>query len=170
MGDLTFEIASEWFGVGKDGSGRLISDGRSYDFSVPTQMGGQGAGTNPEELLTFAVCSCYTSTLFALLAKARLRADKLSVAARGKVADYPGEHARFAELHVSPTVHGGEIGRMEEYVRLACKARDRCFIGRTLRGNVSYEVDEVTVKGQQGSEQATAACSVLPVPAGAEGS
>ncbi len=169
MAELTFEISSEWTGVGKEGTGHLTSDGRSYEFSVPVEMGGKGTGTSPEELLTFAVCTCFTSTLFALVAKARLPADKLLVAAQGKVVDFPGEHARFAEVRVSPTVHGGEIGRMEEYVRLACKARDRCFIGRTWRGNVAYEVDEVTVKGQQGSEQVTAACSVLPVPAAARG-
>lgn len=53
---------------------------------------------------------------------------------------------------------------MEEYVKLACKARDRCFNGATLRGNVAYEVGEVTAEGhdgRDGSERVHAKCSAF---------
>lgn len=167
MAEPTFDITSEWSGIGVDGSGHLKAGDRSYLFSVPASMGGKGEGTSPEELLTLAVCACFTATLFALLATARLAVDRLEVAAQGRVADYHGEHAHFAEVRVSPTVHGGEAERLEEYVNLACKARDRCFIGATLRGNVAYEVSEVTVEGRNGSERVHAKCSAFaPAPAG----
>jgi organic hydroperoxide reductase OsmC/OhrA len=141
--------------------------------TVPTRFrsrppwGGKGEGTSPEELLTLAVCACFTATLFALLARARLAVDRVEVAARGVVAEYPGEQAHFAEVRVSPTVHGGEAEKLEEYVKFACRARDRCFIGRTFRGNVAYEVGEVSVEGRHGSERVRATCSVFAPAAAA---
>ncbi|MGH7765714.1 MAG: OsmC family protein [Candidatus Dormibacteraceae bacterium] len=165
MTDLTFEILSDWGGVGKTGGGHLTASDHSYEFSAPLAMGGRGIGTSPEELLTSAVCACFTSTFFALLTKARLPAERVTVVARGKVIAIPGEQARFAEVRVNPTVRGGETGRLEEYAMLACKARDRCFIGRTLRGNVLYEVGEVSVETSHGNERVVAFCSVWPAPA-----
>lgn len=163
MADLVFDVASSWTGLGEAGLGEVAAKQRRYEFSVPTEMGGQGAGTSPEELLTSAVCTCFTSTLFALLSRARLPAAKLTVAAQGKVTGYPGKDARFAEIRVSPTVHEGDCARLEEYAKFACQARDRCFIGRTLRGNVTYVVDEVAVEGGQGADRMLAKCSVWPV-------
>lgn len=165
--DLMFDIRSEWSGIGIDGSGHLKAGDRSYAFSVPASMGGKGEGTSPEELLTLAVCACFTAMLFALLARARLAVDRVEVAAQCVVAEYPGEQAHFAEVRASPTVHGGEAGKLEEYVKFACRARDRCFIGRTFRGNVAYEVGEVSVEGRHGSERVRATCSVFAPAAAA---
>lgn len=164
MADLTFVVVADWAGLGETGVGQLAVDERTYEFSVPRVMGGRGVGTSPEELLTFAVCTCFTSTLFALLSRARLPATKLTVAAQGKVTGFPGRDARFAEVRVNPTVRGGDVGRLEEYAKFACQARDRCFIGRTLRGNVAYLVGEVSVESGQGAAPTTARCSVWPSP------
>lgn len=164
MADLTFAVVASWTGIGETGAGQLAADERTYEFSVPTEMGGRGLGTSPEELLTFAVCTCFTSTLFALLSRAHLAAAKLTVSAQGKVTGFPGRDARFAEIRVNPVVHDGDPGRLEEYTKFACQARDRCFIGRTLRGNVAYVVGEVTVQSGQGTERTTASCSVWPTP------
>ncbi len=164
MADLTFGVVSNWTGLGSAGIGQIAANDRTYEFSVPTEMGGRGVGTSPEELLTSAVCTCFTSTLFALLSKARLPAAKLTVGAQGKVTGYPGKDAHFAEIRVSPTVHGGDTRRLEEYAKFACQARDRCFIGRTLRGNVAYMVGEVSVESGQGTEHLVAQCSVWPTP------
>lgn len=164
MADLTFAVVADWAGVRETGAGQLTADERTYEFSVPRDMGGRGVGTSPEELLAFAVCTCFTSTLFALLSRARLPAAKLTVAAQGKVTGFPGRDARFAEVRVNPTVHGGDVGRLEEYAKFACQARDRCFIGRTLRGNVAYIVGEVNVESGKDAEHTTARCSVWPTP------
>ncbi len=164
MADLTFGVVSNWTGLGNVGLGEIAANNRTYEFSVPTEMGGRGAGTSPEELLTSAVCTCFTSTLFALLSRARLPATKLTVAAQGKVVGYPGKDARFAEIRVSPTVHDGDTSRLEEYAKFACQARDRCFIGRTLRGNVAYIVGEVSVESGRSAERMVAQCSVWPTP------
>lgn len=164
MADLTFAVVASWAGLGVAGAGQLAVGEGTYEFSVPTEMGGRGVGTSPEELLTCAVCTCFTSTLFALLSRARLPAAKLTVAAQGKVTGFPGRDARFAEIRVNPTVHEGDTGRLEEYARFACQARDRCFIGRTLQGNVAYQVDEVSVESGLGTERTIARCSVWPIP------
>jgi len=62
MPDQLFASKLTWSG-GRSSSGMVEAGGQSLRFSVPASMGGVGAGTNPEDLLTSAVGSCYTATL-----------------------------------------------------------------------------------------------------------
>lgn len=115
----------------------------SFQFSMPGSMGGLGTGTNPEELLLTAVGSCFTATLAAILDVARLPVASLQVRVEGIVADYPGPSARVSTITVSPIFSGIEFGRENAYEHAAAKARERCFIGRHLDPQVSYQVGEI---------------------------
>jgi peroxiredoxin-like protein len=145
VNDLHFQIELRWSGTGRDGAGEIVTDDLTLEFSAPQTMGGRGVGTNPEELLVSAVSSCYTATLFAVLDRAKLPVDALAVAARGTLTGAPG-CTRFAGIVVSPTVLGGDLARQPEYEAAARLAHDRCFIGRTLAPEVSYEVESVAVR------------------------
>lgn len=144
MQELRFEVELEWSGRGRDGAGRIVTDDVQLELSTPASMGGRGVGTNPEELLVCAVASCYTATLFGVLRRAQLPATSVTIAARGVVTGYP-EQARFERLVVSPTILDGDPARLHEYEQAARTAHDRCFIGRTLAGNVDYQVGSVAV-------------------------
>ncbi|TAN31692.1 DUF2249 domain-containing protein [bacterium] len=141
MSDLAFNSKLTW--SVESGSGLIEVGGQAVEFSVPASMGGLGAGTNPEELLLSAVGACYTATLSALLAAARLPIASLAVRVEGIVADYPGPKAGFSAIIASPTFTGIEGGRKPEYESAAAKARERCFIGKHLGPQVSYRVGEV---------------------------
>ncbi|MDQ2894114.1 MAG: OsmC family protein [Actinomycetota bacterium] len=145
MNELRFEIELRWSGTGRDGGGEILTDDLALELSAPASMGGRGVGTNPEELLVSAVSSCYTATLFAILDRAKLPVDSLTVDASGTVTSIPGR-AQFAGIHVSPTILGGEVTRQSEYEAAAHAAHDRCFIGRALAPEVSYEVGSVQVR------------------------
>lgn len=144
MHELPFQVELEWAGSGREGTGRIVTDDVELELSAPTSMGGRGVGTNPEELLVCAVASCYSATLFGVLRRAGLPATSLTVDARGTVSGYPGR-ARFDRIVVSPTIVEGDPARVHEYERAAADAHDRCFIGRTLAGNVDYQVGWVAV-------------------------
>jgi peroxiredoxin-like protein len=145
MNDLRFQIELRWSGTGRDGAGKVLTDDLTLELSAPQAMGGRGVGTNPEELLVSAVSSCYTATLSAVLDRAKLPVDSLAVDASGTVTGLPGR-ARFAGIVVRPTILGGDLTRQPEYEAAARLAHDRCFIGRALAPEVSYEVDSVQVR------------------------
>ncbi len=148
MHELPFQVELEWSGTGPNGAGRIITDDLQLELSTPASMGGRGVGTNPEELLVSAVASCYTATLFGILRRRGLPATSVHVDARGTVSGYP-DQAWFSRIVVSPTIIDGDPSRANAYERAADTAHDRCFIGRTIAGNVDYQVGTVTVAPAQ---------------------
>jgi osmotically inducible protein OsmC len=142
--ELPFDVVLEWSGAGGEGMGRISTDDLEIEYSVPASMGGRGVGSNPEELLVCAVGACYSATLYGLLRRAGLPASAVRVAAAGTVSGYPAQ-ARFARLTVSPTIVDGATARLAEYEEVAEAAHRRCFIGRTIAGNVDYELGTVSV-------------------------
>jgi peroxiredoxin-like protein len=145
MADLSFDVELTWSQTEGKGAGEIKTDDLVLELSGPESMGGRGVGTNPEELLVSAVSSCFTATLFGVLRRAKLPVDALEVGASGAVTGFPG-HTRFAGITVNPTILGGDAGRHQEYEAAAQTAHDRCFIGRTLKPEVAYEVGSVRVR------------------------
>ena len=145
MADLTFESKVIWRGRERAGGGIVTTGRQEMVFSAPSSMGGRGVGTSPEELLISAVASCYSGTLFHLLARDRLPAEQVSVRVTGTVSDHPGPQARFSKVVVHPTIHAQEPERAPDYRECAQEAHDHCLIGRALRSDVLYEGGEVTV-------------------------
>ncbi|MCF8563243.1 OsmC family protein [Alicyclobacillus tolerans] len=144
MADLQFSIRSEWTGTGREGHGAIHTGEQTVEYSAPYEMGGKGQGSSPEELLLSAVTSCYSATLYGVLKRDGLQVSKVEVQTQGVVTDYPLK-AKFSRLIVSPTIFGGVVANQAEYVKAANTARERCFIGKTILGNVEYEVGDVTV-------------------------
>lgn len=146
MSDLRFVVNLDWKGAGRDGDGTCTFADGAVRYSAPAEMGGAGAGTNPEELLIAAVSSCYSITLSILLRAAKLPTDHVGVRGEGIVSDFP-QAARFSRIVVHPTITGADLAREQDYVAAARQARDRCFIGRSVRDSLDYAVGSVVVRG-----------------------
>lgn len=144
MADLSFSTELRWQGTGRDGEGMVKLAEAQVSYSAPASMGGKGAGTSPEELLIAAVSSCYSGTLFGVLRKSGLPVEEVTIQAEGTITEYPMQ-SKFARLYVHPTVRGGNPAQVTEYQRAAETARDKCFIGKTIAGNVVYEVGDVKI-------------------------
>ncbi len=142
MADLQFSTELKWHGTGRDGEGTAALSAGAVAYSAPASMGGKGVGTSPEELLIAAVASCYSATLFGVLKKQGLAVEQVEIQAEGEVTGYPMQ-AKFARLRVSPTIVGADKSMTSEYMSAAAQARDKCFIGKTIAGNVAYEVGNV---------------------------
>lgn len=142
MVNIKFEAELSWNGTGKDGEGRIKMNKESVRYSSPAEMGGKGAGVSPEDLLLGAVSSCYSGTLYSLLAKKKLSVSHISVKAEGIVTGYPAQ-MKFSRITVYPTIYNGDETRKKEYQEAVEKARNKCFIGKTIAGNVDYEVGSV---------------------------
>ncbi len=144
MANLGFEIELKWSGTGREGEGTASLSNHEVTYSAPYSMGGKGVGTSPEEFLLAAVCSCYSATLFGVLRKEGLPADQVFIQAEGTVTDYPVK-SKFARIRVNPSIAGGVQEKLAEYREAAVTARNKCFIGKTITGNVEYEVGEVSI-------------------------
>lgn len=145
MHELPFRVELEWAGRGREGAGRIVTDDLELELSTPESMGGRGAGTNPEELLVSAVGSCYIATLYGVLTRRELPVASISLEATGTVTGFPVK-SNFERLVVSPTIAGGDAGRVHEYEQAAADARDRCFIGGVVKASVDYQVGVVAVE------------------------
>lgn len=144
MSDLTFEAKLRWSGTGKNGEGNITIGEETLIYSSPASMGGKGTGVSPEDLLIGAVSSCYSGTLYGLLKKKELPVEQVSVRAEGIVTGYP-LNTKFSQLIVHPTIVGGNPEKQSDYEEAAVKARDKCFIGKSIAGNIDYQVGTVQV-------------------------
>lgn len=142
--ELLFHVTAEWSGVGRQGEGTMHFGNTQVSYSAPASMGGKGTGTSPEELLIAAVTACYSGTLMRVLKQARLPGVSVAIRTEGIVEEYP-ENPRFARILVHPTIQGGDVGRQGDYNEAAHAARERCFIGRTVRDYLDYVVADVTI-------------------------
>lgn len=163
MSDLEFMVGAEWQGDARAGRGILTTGAQRVVYSSPSSMGGNGAGTNPEELLIAAVASCYSIGLAALLQKAGLPVASIEVQATALITGFPLATA-FNKIIVSPTITSARPARAAKYEKAAQTARDRCFIGRMLPKAVVYEVGIVTTVASSRTTVSQRGGGTVPTP------
>jgi osmotically inducible protein OsmC len=116
-----------------DGHGRSADGQLEVDLRLPTEMGGQGGGTNPEELFAVGYAACFEGALGSV---ARRTHDELGeVAIDSKVSLLPTEERGFklaVELHVSlPAIEDSA-----KAVELVEAAHQVCPYSNATRGNI----------------------------------
>ncbi|AQQ52366.1 OsmC family protein [Planococcus lenghuensis] len=144
MKDSSFEVQLNWSGTGRKGEGKITIGQELLMVSGPENMGGKGVGLSPEDLLISAVGSCYSGTLFSLLALKGLPVQRVAINTESTVINQLTE-AKFSRLLVHPTIFGGNPALQAEYEKAAEDARENCFIGKTIASNVDYRVGTVRV-------------------------
>ena len=130
---------------GRDGRGELSIDGKTLGFSSPAQLGGPGAGTNPEELLLSAMGACYTTTLGIITAKAQPGIARVAAQLEGVVVEEtePKRRLFFREIRITPHIHlkPGAAAPDPTALKAACeKAESACFITQTVKPGVGAVV------------------------------
>jgi osmotically inducible protein OsmC len=114
------------------GHGRTSDGALEVDIRIPAELGGEGGGTNPEQLFAVGYASCFESALAAVARRRKIEVG--DVAIDSKVKMRAGEDRSFtiaAELHVTLPAVGGE-GAVE-LVRAAHKV---CPYSNATRGNI----------------------------------
>ena len=119
------------------------SDGRlEVDLRLPKEMGGEGDGTNPEELFAVGYAACFEGALGTVARRAKQEAG--DVAIDSKVSLITTEERGFTiavELHVSlPSIE--DAAAAVELVRAAHKV---CPYSNATRGNIEVTL---TANGQ----------------------
>jgi Ohr subfamily peroxiredoxin len=115
-----------------DGHGKTSDGELEVDLRLPTEMGGQGGGTNPEELFAVGYAACFEGALGAVARRGKLEVG--DVAIDSKVSLHPGPERTFilsVELDVTlPSVEGDAAA---DLVREAHKV---CPYSNATRGNI----------------------------------
>ncbi len=115
-----------------DGHGRTSDGALEVDLRTPAEMGGEGGGTNPEQLFAVGYAACFEGALGAVARRRKVEAG--DVAIDSKVDLVSGEDRSFGiavELHVTlPSVEG------EEAAELVREAHRVCPYSNATRGNI----------------------------------
>ena len=116
-----------------EGHGRTSDGALEVDLRLPTEMGGQGGGTNPEQLFAIGYAACFEG---ALGAAARRSKDELTdVAIDASVSLLPTPERGFA-LAVTLDVRLGDIEDPAKASELVRAAHQICPYSNATRGNI----------------------------------
>ncbi|MHB8233629.1 MAG: organic hydroperoxide resistance protein [Solirubrobacteraceae bacterium] len=116
-----------------DGHGRTADGALEVDLRLPPEMGGQGGGTNPEELFAVGYAACFEGAIGTIAR--RMKQEAGDVAIDSKVSLITTEDRAFTvavELHVSLP----SLATTEEAVELVRAAHKVCPYSNATRGNI----------------------------------
>ena len=116
-----------------DGHGRTADGALEVDLRLPTEMGGQGGGTNPEELFAVGYAACVEGALGA--AARRSKQEVTDVAIDSKVSLLPTEERGF-KLAVELDVTLPSVADNAQAVELVRAAHQICPYSNATRGNI----------------------------------
>ncbi|EWH20192.1 OsmC family protein [Bacillus haynesii] len=137
-----FYLQADWPGKRND-IGRIESGNLKTEISIPKEMDGPGAGTNPDEMLLGAAATCYIITLAAMMERSGLEKESLTMESEA-VVDVTGGVFTYEKIIHRPLIRlpkeAAEKG-VELAERLAEKAETSCMISRAVQGNVAIELE-----------------------------
>lgn len=115
------------------GHGQTSDGTLEVDLRTPSELGGEGGGTNPEQLFAIGFASCFESALSLVARRQKLDADDVRI--DSKVMLLPTEERGFklaAQLDVTlPSVQDPA-----DAARLVATAHKVCPYSNATRGNI----------------------------------
>jgi Ohr subfamily peroxiredoxin len=125
-----------------NGHGRTADGALDVQLRTPKEMGGEGGGTNPEQLFAVGYAACFESALGVIGRREQVDVGDVSIESR--VSLLPTEERGFkiaAELDVTlPQVQDGD-----QAVRIVLAAHEVCPYSNATRGNIEVRL---TANGQ----------------------
>ncbi|KAF0849379.1 organic hydroperoxide resistance protein [Nocardia caishijiensis] len=123
-------------GEGRTGSARTTDGKLDVVLAPPKEMGGDGAGTNPEQLFAAGYAACFHSALRLVGKKAGANVADSAVGAQVSIG--PNDKGGF-QLAVTLEVTLPHLTR-EEAQQLADQAHQVCPYSNATRGNIDVDV------------------------------
>lgn len=120
-----------------EGHGRTTDGNLDVQLRLPEEMGGQGGGTNPEELFAVGFASCFESALGVIARRERAEVGDVSV--DSKVSLLPTEERGF-KLEVELDVSLPQVEDPEQAARIVAAAHQVCPYSNATRGNIDVKL------------------------------
>lgn len=124
-------------GAGRDGRARSSDGGLDLVMAAPTELGGSGEGTNPEQLFAVGYAACFHSAMQHVARQQGIATGASTVTARvgiGPRDDRPGFQLSVALVVSLPDVP------VERRRPLVDAAHQVCPYSNAVRGNVEVEL------------------------------
>lgn len=141
MAEHHFYVKAEWPG-GRNNVGYIDAGKLQTKVSIPPEMDGPGVGTNPDEMLLGAAATCYVITLAAMIERANLPLQEMSLDSEG-IVEVKDNVITYKRIIHKPTVVLTNQASEKDYrilTRLVERAETSCMISRAIKGNVEIEL------------------------------
>jgi osmotically inducible protein OsmC len=114
------------------GHGRTSDGALEVDLRTPPELGGDGGGTNPEQLFAVGFAACFEGALSLVARRRKLEAGDATIDASVSLLPTPERGFKLAvELDVTlPSIHG-DVAREN-----VAAAHEVCPYSQATRGNV----------------------------------
>jgi osmotically inducible protein OsmC len=133
MAKAIYTAEAQVTGGRADGHGRSGDGQLEVDLRLPIQMGGQGGGTNPEELFAVGYAACFEGALGAVARRAKQEVGDVRI--DSKVSLYPTEERGF-KLGVVLDVSLPSVTDADAALELVRAAHKVCPYSNATRGNI----------------------------------
>jgi len=122
---------------GRNGHGHTSEGDLEVDLRTPTEMGGSGGGTNPEQLFAVGYAACFESALAVIARRRRIEVGEVTI--DSAVSLLPTGEGGF-DLSVRLDVSLPSVDDRETATDLVRAAHQVCPYSNATRGNVEVEL------------------------------
>jgi lipoyl-dependent peroxiredoxin len=133
MANTLYTAKAHVTGGRAEGHGRTEDGALEVDLRLPTEMGGPGGGTNPEELFAVGYAACFEGALGVVARRAK--ADTGDAAIDSEVSLSPDGKGGFL-LSVALNVTLPSVVEPSTAVELVRAAHEVCPYSNATRGNI----------------------------------
>jgi lipoyl-dependent peroxiredoxin len=126
----------------EDGHGQTTDGKLDVQLRLPSEMGGDGGGTNPEQLFAVGYAACFEGALGAVARRERMELGAVSI--DSKVSLSPNEAKGF-DLSVALDVSLPDVDDAQRAAEIVAAAHQVCPYSNATRGNIEVEL---TANGQ----------------------
>lgn len=120
-----------------DGHGRTADGALEVDLRAPKELGGEGGGTNPEELFAVGFASCFSSALSTIARRRHEDIGEVSIDSRVTLG--PGDDRSF-EIGVALDVTLPSVSDPAQAAELVAAAHKVCPYSNATRGNIEVSL------------------------------
>ncbi len=120
-----------------EGHGATNDGALELELRTPVEMGGDGGGTNPEQLFAIGYAACFESALGVV--GRREHADVGDVSIDSRVSLVPTEDRGFS-LAVALDVNLPQVADPERAVHIVAAAHEVCPYSNATRGNIDVQL------------------------------
>jgi osmotically inducible protein OsmC len=143
MAKVLYTAEAHVTGGRDEGHGKTSDGVLEVDLRLPEEMGGDGGGTNPEQLFAVGFASCFESAL--KVVGRRMKEDVADVEIDSKVHLMPTEERGF-KLGVDLDVTLPSVDDAEQAAEVVRNAHAVCPYSNATRGNIDVNL---TVNGNE---------------------
>jgi lipoyl-dependent peroxiredoxin len=116
-----------------EGHGKTSDGALEVDLRTPTEMGGEGGGTNPEQLFAVGYAACFEGAIMTVARRQKVEAGDVEIDSQ---LDLVTTEDRAFTVAVHMDVKLPSIDDLEEAAELVRNAHSVCPYSNATRGNI----------------------------------